>query len=101
MSATVVQLHPPSTLTVTQEPFQTQGRTLATPAVTIASDVHCTSCPPASRPNRDIESVSVEESEAFPEVQNDAQPDSWNQVLRGNPPFRPLNRNVDFRIRPL
>lgn len=54
-----------------------------------------------SRPNTEIQSIDIEESQAFPEPRNDPQPDYWNHDLRGNPPYRAILRNQDFSIRPL
>lgn len=61
----------------------------------------CSVCPPLSRPNTEITSIDIQESLAFPEPRNDPQPAHWNNQLRGNPPYRALNRNQDFSTRPL
>lgn len=94
--SSVMTLSRTETMTPTTSEFsQGQGRRLGDAAV------ECSVCPPVPRPNAEITSIHIEQSQALPEHRNDVQPLYWNNELRGNPPYRRVLRNQDFHTRPL
>ncbi|KAJ9102965.1 hypothetical protein QFC19_004522 [Naganishia cerealis] len=48
-----------------------------------------------------ISTIPVEESLAIPELVDATNPEDWPEDVRGMPDYRPINRNLDYSIRPM